>query len=126
MYFGCNGNKRPVEPLDAETLQMLLHALGEPQTAEEAAATDGKIEQPCNSPDGEGTREGLEFVELACKVATADERADRCACNHADIDAFFVEGPQHADMGPAASGAAAKGNRDLWSLRRCRRFWWCC
>ena len=94
--------------------------------AEETAAANGEVEQSSDPPNGEGACEGLEFVEFAGKIAAADERADRRACNHADFDAFLVEGAQHADMRPAAGGATPKGNSDLRSLWGCRRFWWCC
>ena len=75
-------------------------------------------EQAEHSPSCQAAREFLELVELAGQIAAADERPDGCAGDHVDLDTGLVERPQNADMGPAASRAAAERQRDARFARR--------
>ena len=117
MEFRRDRHEGPVEIFDGEALEMLLHALGEAHAAEQTAAADREIEKPGDPPHGERAREALEFVELAGEIASADQRADRGAGDHADLDAGFVEGAEDADMRPAACRAATERQRKLRLLR---------
>lgn len=107
--------------LSIEILQMLLHASGQPHAAEEAGTANGEIEKAGDAPHGERAGEGLQFVQLAGEITAADESADRGAGDHRDLDAFLVQRPEHADMGPAAGSTAAQRQRDLGFARRGRR-----
>ena len=72
------------------------------QAAEQAVAAKIEVEQAEDATLGQAAGEFLELVELAGQIAAADQRADRGAGDHADLDAGFVERAQHADMCPAA------------------------
>ena len=50
----------------------------------------------------------FELVKFSRQVATADERADRRARNHAYLDPGLVERTKNTDMSPAARRSAAK------------------
>jgi hypothetical protein len=116
-----DGDERAVEVLDVQAFQMLLHALRQPHAAEQAAAADRQIEQAGDTAHGQAAGKILQFVQLAGEIAAADQRADRGAGDHADLDARFVERAQHTDMRPAARCAAAECKGKLWFFRSGRR-----
>ena len=101
-----------------------LHMLAQPgvelHAAEQPVAAEIEVEQAEDAALGQAAREFFQFVELAGEVAAADQRADRGAGDHGDLDAGFVERAQHADMRPAARAAAAQRKRDAGLLRRSR------
>jgi hypothetical protein len=71
-----------------------------------------EVEEPHDPALGEREREGFEFVELAGGVAAAHHRADRAARDDVGDDPGLREHAQHADMRPAAGGAAAERQAD--------------
>ena len=90
--------------------------------AEQPVAAEMQVEQAEHAALGQAAGEFLELVELAGEIAAADQRADRGAGDHVDLDAGLVERAQHADMRPAAGGAAAERQRDARiSLPACVR-----
>ena len=93
-------------------VHMLLHALRQLHAAEQAVAADMQVEQAEHAALGQAAGEFFEFVELAGEIAAADQRADRGAGDHVDLDAGLVERAQHADMRPAARRAAAERKGD--------------
>ena len=108
---------------DRQSLEMFLHALGEPHAAQQAAATDRQVEKRGDATHGQGPGEGFQLIELSSEIATADQRADRSAGNHTDFDALFVEGSQDADMGPSPRGAATKRQGDFGARLLLRPAW---
>ncbi len=99
--FGGDSHKGAVEVFDVETFEMLLHALCQPQPAEQAAAADGEVEEGGDAAHGERACEAFELIELAGQIAAADQSADRGAGDHADLDTFFVQRSEDTDMSPA-------------------------
>ena len=110
--FGRSSKRRAVH--------VLLHPRVELHAAEQAVAAEIEVEQAEDAALGQAAGEFLELVELAGEVAAADQRADRGAGDHGDLDAGFVERAQHADMRPAARAAAAQRQRNAGLLRRFR------
>ena len=88
--------------LETDARHMLAQTGIEFHAAEQAAAAQIEIEQAENAPLGQASGEFLQFVELAGKVAAADQRADRSAGDHRYFDAGLVKRAQHANMGPAS------------------------
>ena len=105
--FRGHADEGLLEVFEARSIEVLAQPGIELQAAEQTVAAEIDIQQAENAALGQAAREFFEFVELAGEVAAADQRADRGACYHRDLDAGFVERAQHADMGPAASTAAA-------------------
>ena len=106
--FGGDADERLRQICEGRAVHVFLHARVELHAAEQAAAADVQIEQPEKPALGQAAGEFFQLVELAGQIAAADQRADRRAGDHADLDAGLVERTQHADMGPAARRAAAK------------------
>ena len=77
-----------------------------------------EIQQAHDAPLGERLGERFEFVELACRIAAADDGPDGAAGNHVRHDAGLVDRPHDADMRPSSGGAAAKGKADFQSGAR--------
>lgn len=88
--------------------QMLLHTLGQSHAAKQAAATNRQVEQSGNAAHRQRAGEFFQFIKFSGQITTADEGAYGGAGNHADLDARFIKGAQHADMSPAACGAATE------------------
>ncbi len=110
--FGGDSHKGAVEVFDVETFEMFLHALCQPQPAEQAAAADGEVEKGGDAAHGQRAGEAFELIELAGQIAAADQSADRGAGDHADLDTFFVQRSEDTDMSPATRCTATEGERN--------------
>jgi hypothetical protein len=67
-----------------------------------------EVEKADHPALAEAQRESLQLIELARRVAAADDRADGAPGDHVDRDAGPLQDPQDADMRPAPRRAAAE------------------
>ncbi len=63
--FGGDCHEGAVEIVDRQALEMFLHALGEPQPAEQAAAADGEIQEGGDAAHGPRAGEAFQ-ARRAC------------------------------------------------------------
>ena len=108
--------------LDQHALNLMLERGLQAFAADQAHAGEGEVHQREDAPLGQRAGEGLDLVELAGGVATADDRADRGARDHVGHDSVVGELSEHADMRPAAGRARAQRQANLHAARRARAF----
>jgi hypothetical protein len=116
----ATATKGALKILDVDADEVFLHPVVQAHAAKQAAAANSKIEQAGDAAHGQAAGESFEFIKPPGEIAAADQGADGGACNHRDFDPGFIEGAQNADMGPAASCAAAERQGNTWFLWRLR------
>src|SRR5690606_8257630 len=89
------------------------HELGKFRVADETRGAKAEIEQAQHAPPRQRTGEVFQRIELARRVAAADERADGGAGDDVGLDARARQGAEDADMRPAAGDAGAQCDADL-------------
>src|SRR5262245_61430818 len=104
--LGCDADEGPDEILESQPFHVLLHALCQAHAAEQTIAAKVDVEKAEDTAFREAPRELFQGIELAGKIAAADQGADGCAGDHIDLDAGFVDGAQYANMPPTARCAA--------------------
>src|SRR6201990_924003 len=98
---------------------MRIPPLRKGAAADEAGAGEVDVEIAQHAAHVEPARPFLEVVEFVCRVAAADDGADRSADDYVRHDAVRRQGPYYANVCKAARCAAAQRQCDCWS-RRCR------
>ena len=110
--FGGDADEALVELLDAAAGERFVEQARQAVAADQAAAGEIEVEQAEDAATGEAAGEFLEVVEGPGDIAAADHGADRGAGDDVGVEAGFDQGPNDADMGPAAGGAAAERQAD--------------
>ena len=99
--------------LDPQVGEIVLEEPAQAVAGDQPEPVMWKSSRPMTRRFVSETREFLELVELAGRIAAGNDRADRRAGDDVGDDAFALEDPHHADMRPAAGGAAAERQADL-------------
>ncbi len=108
--LGGDRHEFPLEPLDVELLEMVLEPGAQALSGDEARAGEIDVEKAEDAAAGQPAGEVLERVEPAGDEAGAGHGADRGAGDDVGLEPGSDQAFQHADMGPAAGRAAAKGD----------------
>ena len=101
--------------LDAKLAKPRLEPRPKPLAADQAAASEGEVQEAQHPATGQRTGEGLEHIEPAGRVAASNQGADRRADNDIEFQAQRVEFPERANVGPAPRGAGSEDKADFRS-----------
>ena len=110
--LGGDGAELDRQRLDPAVRQILIEQALQPPAGDQARAAEMEVEEAHDAPLGQGQGEGLQLVELARRIAAADDGADGAARNHVGDDAGLLENSDDTDMRPAPCGAAAQSQAD--------------
>ena len=92
----------------------------QPAAADQAGTADADVEIAEDAAQRQGARPDLQLIELAVRIAAADQRAHRGADDDVGNDAVLAQGVDDADMGKAARRAAAEDEADRGPPAACR------
>ena len=90
--FGGHADERLGQIAERVAAKMIGELLRQLQAAEQAVAAEMKIQQAENAALCQAAGELFEFVQLACQITAADQRADGGAGDHADGDLWPRQG----------------------------------
>ena len=99
---------------DRRVADRLFEPSREAAAADQAGTADPDVEIAEDAAQRQGARPALQLIELAVRIATADQRAHRGADDDVGKDAVLAEGMDDADVGEAARRAAAEDEPDRW------------
>ena len=105
---------------DRRVADRLFEPSRQPAAADQARTADPDVEIAEDAAQRQGTRPDLQLIELAVRIATADQRAHRGADDDVGKDAVLAQGMDDADMGEAARRAAAEDEADRGPPTACR------
>ena len=112
--LGRDGGEFQWQLFDQGLSHRRLKPGGELGAADQARAIKADIEIAENVAWPQAARPFLESVEMPRGIGAADHGPDRGADHDIGVDAVGNQGPDNADMGKSARGAAAQHQPDHW------------